>query len=256
MISAAGCAFARQRLAIGLSRSVAQPVVFAGRCRPSQTRGFGIGASQAQRGDQTPSQEELERRIDEAEQRWGKRFRHHSPGGDTPVAMWREASRMGRTQEVNGAEVAYAALEAGVPGGDTILGFGKYRLLTYDATIREDFAYCEKAVIRSRAESGMDEEFVAFTDYVQAAINALAKIENEDDEDNVDASGDGAPGIPISKELIVAGKYAGRTFGDVYGQDPDYCDSVVEHMMKSKDPGSKLWPFVAYTLYRRTKPAS
>merc|ERR1712060_232985 len=127
-------------------------------------------------------------------------------------------------------------------------------------TLRQDWPYCLKVVQRCEGdESGMDEDFLAFATYVRGAIEARSRVEasaNMEEQDmqgyvDDDAPYEESPDIPISRFEVIAGKYAGCTFAEVYEDDQEYCDWLVDHMMKSRDAGSQIWPLVAYILYRR-----
>eukprot|EP00416_Gambierdiscus_australes_P032110 CAMPEP_0171091236 /NCGR_PEP_ID=MMETSP0766_2-20121228/32313_1 /TAXON_ID=439317 /ORGANISM="Gambierdiscus australes, Strain CAWD 149" /LENGTH=192 /DNA_ID=CAMNT_0011549313 /DNA_START=35 /DNA_END=613 /DNA_ORIENTATION=- len=159
-------------------------------------------------------------------------------GSCGPAALWRDAAR-NSTKESHREVVV-----SGIPGGDTVLSFGKYRNLSYEEALRRDTAYCD-GVLR-RADGGdMDEEFLAFADYLKEVRAA-----QEDSEDKE------ASGLTVESELslssaeVPAGAYAGSTYAEVL-EDKEYCNELVEDMMHSGGAGSPFWPLVAYILYHR-----
>jgi len=187
---------------------------------------------------------------DETNARWSRKVRH-SPGGEAPASQWREAARM------SSSKLPTKALGIGVPGGDTVLDFGKYRDLTYQEVLRKDPAYCEGVVLRASDEGGMDDEFLAFAKFVveaktmHAASPAEAARGNVSDSDDGDVIQSDIGNTCLDSEEVEVGKYVGSTFAELFEDDPEYCSTLVEDMMKQGKRGSPLWPLVAYILYRR-----
>eukprot|EP00930_Biecheleria_cincta_P004397 TRINITY_DN105310_c0_g1_i1.p2 TRINITY_DN105310_c0_g1~~TRINITY_DN105310_c0_g1_i1.p2 ORF type:complete len:238 (-),score=53.71 TRINITY_DN105310_c0_g1_i1:172-885(-) len=186
---------------------------------------------------------------DEEDGRWSRKLRQSK--GESPAGMWREAANIGR-QQLRAAGLA-AASAGQVAGGGSVLDFGKYSGLTYADAWAKDPAYCEQVLRRSEG-GGMDEDFVAFAEYVRSvlqqeqdaslssSIQHLQEADSEFDEDP-------APGLGLEK--VEGGKHAGSTFSQVFETDQEYCTWLVEHHMMSPGArGSHLWPFVAYILYR------
>mmetsp|Transcript_8723 Transcript_8723/g.14179 ORF Transcript_8723/g.14179 Transcript_8723/m.14179 type:complete len:229 (+) Transcript_8723:81-767(+) len=178
---------------------------------------------------------------DDAGTRWSREIRR-SPGAESgPAGMWREAAKNSDLEAPS--EAAYRSL----PAGSTLITFGKYRNFTYEDVARRDPKYCDGVVRRADGDD-MDDEFLAFAKYLQelrvAASSITSEVDADDGEcDEIDS--------PLAEVELEAGRYAGFTYAEVYEEDTLYCNELVDTMMKTGDRGSRLWPLVAYILYRR-----
>lgn len=183
----------------------------------------------------------------------------HSPGGATAQLQWREAREASKnfakdlTLEKSMAAAA-ASASVGIPGGDKLLGFGKHRELTYEEVLREEPEYCLNCLRRAE-ESGMDEEFMEFVDYIRSVSAAHAtanRVVMDESVDEVDEDSQECD-LALGLEEVEGGKHAGSTYAEVFDEDPQYCSWLVDEMISSPKVkrGAPLWPLVAYILHRR-----
>jgi len=182
---------------------------------------------------------------DDGGSRWSRDIKR-SPGAESgPAGMWREAAKKSDKSETP-SDAAFRSL----PAGDTLVTFGKYNNFTYEEVARRDPKYCDVLVRRADGDD-MDDEFLAFAKYLQELRRAATSFPSDVDHDHADGGECDEIDSPLGEVELEGGKYAGFTFAEVYETDVLYCNELVDSMMKTGDRGSRLWPLVAYILYRR-----
>jgi hypothetical protein len=110
-----------------------------------------------------------------------------------PVARMAEPSftSMGATKTQEPTAVA---------SGDSLVGFGKHRAMTYQQLLDKEPDYC--AWVSQLTEQDMSPPMKSLYDFVQGASPELGQV-------------------------VAFGKHRGKTFEQVAGEEPDYCSWVL-----------------------------
>jgi hypothetical protein len=162
--------------------------------------------------------------------------------------------------------------------GETVVGFGKHRGLTFRQLLEQEPNYCQwvvrEAAARDERGEPPKEAFAALIKYVQgsAAGGALATVTRPaqryprgsyggrnaspaprsppEGSDLGSGMGDVAD-VPLASATVAFGtKYKDRTFGEVVTTDKDYSSYILNQVLNSPEPrGANMVAFALYVQY-------
>merc|ERR1719277_295604 len=164
--------------------------------------------------------------------------------------------------------------------GETMVGFGKHRGLTFRQLLEQEPNYCQwivrEAAARDERGEPPKEAFTALLSYIQgsAARGAPAAVTRPahgqryargsyggrsaspashsppEGSDFVSGTGDVAD-VPLASATVAFGtKYKDRTFGEVVRADRDYSSYILNQVLNSPEPrGANMVAFALYVQY-------